>query len=242
MLTNNVATDVGGGVTLDDAHNVTFVNNTVAGNDSTDTAEDFNGLPNGAGFVSEKNTLNAGFSVPVQFFNNLFWDNEAFTFDGTALVSAGNIDLEVYGTPGVLMPRFSLLSTAVNTDNHPSNVVGGDPAFKLVYITQISVAPTGFAGEFQTTLFRGDPPPPGHDGLPGNYHITTASSARDVGVAACAPFIGCPPPAALAPLLRHRRRLPSRRSRRRCGTTPAPTSGEPRSATRSLISETRPAL
>ncbi len=97
------------------------------------------------------------------------------------------------------MPRFSLLSTAVNTDNHPSNVVGGDPAFKLVYTTQISVAPTGFAGEFQTSLFRGDPPPPGHDGLPGNYHITTASSARDVGVAACAPFIGCPPPAALAP-------------------------------------------
>ena len=201
MITNNLATDVGGGVTIDDARNVTFVNNTVARNGSTDTSEDRNGAPNGAGFVSEQNTA-GGFSDPVGFFNNIFWDNEAFTWDGTALVSAGMIDLEVYGTPGMLRPRYSVLTNNTNIAPHFSNVVGQDPDFVLVYDSQIDAGPSRFfPGEFQTTLFRNDPPPPGQDGLPGDYHITAPSPARNAGVSACSALIGCPPPLTLAPLI-----------------------------------------
>ena len=121
MITNNAATDIGGGMTIDDAHNVLVINNTFARNASTDTSEDRNFLPNGAGFVSEKNTLDAGFSVPVAFFNNIFWNNEAFTFDPTdtdRLVSAGMIDLEVYGTPGTLQPALLAPHRRAPTRDH----------------------------------------------------------------------------------------------------------------------------
>ena len=186
MITNNAATDIGGGMTIDDAHNVQVINNTFARNASTDTSEDRNFLPNGAGFVSEKNTLNAGFSVPVAFFNNIFWNNEAFTFDPNdpddGLVSAGMIDLEVYGTPGTLSPRYSILTDGANTDDHPSNIVGADPAFALVYDMFIFAGPARVTGEFQTTLVREDPPVPGGEGMPGNYHITPGSPALCAGV------------------------------------------------------------
>lgn len=185
MIANNVATDVGGGMTIDDAHNVLVINNTFARNASTDTSEDRNLAPNGAGFVSEKNTEDAGFSVPVAFFNNIFWNNEAFTFDGTApdgLASAGMIDLEVYGTPGTLDPRFSILTDGANTTNDPSNIVGEDPLFALVYDSDIFVGPARVTGEFQTTLLRADPPPPGENGLPGDYHLTAGSPALCAGV------------------------------------------------------------
>ena len=184
VIANNVATDIGGGMTIDDAHNVAIINNTFARNASTDTSEDRNFLPNGAGFVSEKNTEDAGFSVPVAFFNNIFWDNEAFTLDLTnpdGLASAGMIDVEVYGTPGTLDPMYSILTDGANTTNDPSNIVGEDPLFGLVYSTKIFVGPARVTGEFQTTIIREDPQPPGADGLPGDYHITAGSPALCAG-------------------------------------------------------------
>ncbi len=207
IISNNVATDIGGGMTIDDAHSVEIINNTFARNASTDTSEDRNFVPNGAGFVSEKNSLDAGFSVPIAFFNNIFWNNEAFTFDPTdaddGLVSAGTIDLEVYGTPGTLAPRYSILTDGANTDNHPSNIVGQDPAFVLVYDMFIFAGPARVTGEFTTTLVREDPQQPGVDGLPGDYHITSGSPARCAGIAALNGFVrwvpdidgeGRPPP------------------------------------------------
>lgn len=191
MISNNVATDVGGGMTIDDAHNVLVINNTFARNSSTDTSEDRNLQPNGAGFVSEKNTLDAGFSVPVAFFNNIFWNNEAFTADptvDTGLASAGMIDVEVYGTPGVLDPRYSILTDGANTTGDASNIVGDDPLFVSVYDSKILAGPARVTGEFQTTLIRDDPQPPGADGLPGDYHITAGSPALCSGIGSLGGF------------------------------------------------------
>jgi hypothetical protein len=110
MIVDNLATDTGGGISLDDALNVEIVNNTVAKNVSTATAEDAdrsakcfnlpgdpdrgpNGTcPHGAGLDSELNSAalisakglpNGSFSDPV-LFNNIFWQNEAFYLQGTS--------------------------------------------------------------------------------------------------------------------------------------------------------------
>jgi hypothetical protein len=66
MIVNNLATDIGGGISLDDALNVQIVNNTVARNISTATSEDadrtscnpapFGSCPHGAGLTSERHS------------------------------------------------------------------------------------------------------------------------------------------------------------------------------------------
>jgi hypothetical protein len=113
MVVNNLATDHGGGISLDDALNVVIVNNTIAKNITTSTAEDapidddpppppptpLPGArvtePQGAGLSSERHSLalrtarslpTNSFSNPV-LFNNIFWENEAFYLDGTLNVS-----------------------------------------------------------------------------------------------------------------------------------------------------------
>jgi hypothetical protein len=110
MIVNNGAADLGGAVTLDDASNVRFVNNTVANNVSTASSENSAvGVPRSAGLASESNdplfqstlpTTAAHFSNPVALFNNIFWNNNAYTLDqfgpGATLVSQGFIDFEIH--------------------------------------------------------------------------------------------------------------------------------------------------
>jgi len=119
MIVDNLATDTGGGISLDDALSVQVINNTLARNISTATAEDadrstcsppLNGTcPHGAGLVSEGHSqalqdalanhqfdcgvvnCNPNFSDPV-LFNNIFWENEAFYLNG---------NLDLLGTQGL---------------------------------------------------------------------------------------------------------------------------------------------
>lgn len=134
FIVNNVATDHGGGVSLDNASNVRIVNNTVAGNASTHTAEDsILGQSHVAGISADLHSpgfaANDGstFSDPV-LYNNILFDNLAYFWDaGTGtLVADAMIDLEVVsGAPGqCLSPYYTFLS---NADS--SRVVAGDGTF-----------------------------------------------------------------------------------------------------------------
>ncbi|HYF93789.1 MAG TPA: NosD domain-containing protein [Symbiobacteriaceae bacterium] len=110
----NVATDLGGGIALDDASAAEISRNTIAANVCTSTAEDSDGLPHGAGLVSEKHSLPFLQSLPSgappfsspTLKRNLFWQNRAYHWDpvsGGLAPDYALIDLEVFGT---LTPAF----------------------------------------------------------------------------------------------------------------------------------------
>ncbi len=107
IIAHNMAADHGGGIALDDASNVTIINNTIARNFSTSTAVDSIQVPSplgplprteprGAGLTSEEHsdafknflygttTPNCAvvtcFSDPAMF-NNIFESNQSFFFD-----------------------------------------------------------------------------------------------------------------------------------------------------------------
>ena len=65
----------------------------------------------------------------VVMFNNIFWENRAFTFDAAAengLADQGVIDLEVVGSASTFTPRWSLLTVPHGTPSG-SNLIGQDP-------------------------------------------------------------------------------------------------------------------
>ena len=131
-LVNNVATDHGGGVSMDNASEVRMVNNSVAGNVSTHTAEDsILGEAHAAGLSVEPHNIGfmpsdgSTFSDPV-LFNNVFHDNLAYRWDepaaqGLQLVPTAFIDLEVFGggVGDCLDVHYSFLS------GPPQDPVGG---------------------------------------------------------------------------------------------------------------------
>jgi hypothetical protein len=158
MFVNNVSTHEGGGVSLNDAPDVRFYNNTVMKNVTTATSVTSLGFPAPAGLSSSRNstnlqdTLPSGspiFSDPL-LFNNVFWDNRAGTFTGAGVAGIGqlldpnpifNWDLGVADGTGLLSPTNSLLQiafgTILSTIPGEENVVGdvatypdgiGDPA------------------------------------------------------------------------------------------------------------------
>ena len=65
MIVNNVSTHEGGGVALDDAPNVRFVNNTVMKNITTATAVTSNGLPAPAGLSTGANSTQLQATLPA---------------------------------------------------------------------------------------------------------------------------------------------------------------------------------
>ncbi|RJQ08484.1 MAG: pectin esterase [Bacillota bacterium] len=190
MVANNVSADVGGGIALDDSSDVVIINNTIAKNITTATAEDSDRLPHGAGLASEGNsapfqaTLPPGaalFSDPV-LINNLFWDNRAHWFDaGTGRLSTEfrRIDLEVVGTttPWTMTPSYCYLTVPYGSG--AGNLVydrTNPPRFARANDTVVNVAT--FAGEpdFKTLKIVVTPQPPG------DYHIRGSSPCRGRGV------------------------------------------------------------
>jgi large repetitive protein len=197
FIVNNLATDHGGGIAIDDALDVLIINNTIIRNISTATAEDadrsscsppaLGSCPHGAGITSETHSaalraaegLPAGsFSDPV-LLNNIIWENEAFYLDGTgALPSAGFIDMEVVdvASPPTMTPNYSLLTTPYGTG--VGNIDSGSPPGVASAIDLDFIA-IPFAGDpaFVTILIKSGPGDP-----QGDYHLAAGSAAIDAGV------------------------------------------------------------
>jgi len=193
VVVNNVSTDVGGGIALDDASNVVIVNNTIAKNITTATAEDSDGLPHAAGLVSEPNSAafqayldsiqpgSPNFSNPV-LFNNIFWDNRAGTFNQTLNEGRGGIsgigadgdpqpvnvmDLEVFGTAALLSPQYCSLSEPYTGG---SQNVYGDPVLASAYDTVLTAVAFNMEPDFKTVKIVSVDPQ-----LTGDYHLTNSS-------------------------------------------------------------------
>jgi hypothetical protein len=192
MIVDNGAADTGGAVSLKDSSNVAIVNDTVAHNVSTGSSEGSDGQPHSAGLAAEKNdplfqaTLPStapDFSDPVALFNNIFWQNEAFTVDRTtaplSLASRGFMDFEIHGTTGPrsFTPRYSLLTSAYGPPDQ-GNIVGQDPLFVQPFTLELSVAGSRLDPQRASVTITGQDPPVG---LTGDYHLTTASPAIDRG-------------------------------------------------------------
>ncbi|WP_456826536.1 hypothetical protein [Cellulomonas sp. P5_E12] len=205
LVVDNGAADIAGGIMLDDASNVRIINTTVAGNVSTASSENSDGTAHSAGLASEGNDPlfqamlpadSPDFSRPVALFNDIFWNNTAYTLDqpgpGATLVNQGVIDLEIHGTTNnadTFTPRYSDLTNGqlLGPDGVLRAVPAGqgnmsaDPAFVNPIGITSELAVTGSRLDPQTaavTLTAGDPPV----GLTSNFHLTAASPVVDRGV------------------------------------------------------------
>ena len=197
IIVNNVSTHEGGGVSLNDAPNVRFFNNTVMKNITTATAMTSNGQPAPAGLATSRNsnllqaTLPGGspiFSNPL-LFNNIFWDNRAGTFVGSTVAGIGltgdpnpvnQWDLGVSDGVGLLAPTNSIMQVTTGTVPDGSNLVGTDPGVVATYETSVRALPWRGNPRFVDILMVTTDATPN---LLGDYHITAASPAFNMGAA-----------------------------------------------------------
>jgi uncharacterized repeat protein (TIGR01451 family) len=204
IIVNNVSTHEGGGVSLNDAPQVRFFNNTVMKNLTTATAMTSDGNPAPAGLSTSLNsdllqgTLPAGsplFSNPL-LFNNLFWDNRAGTFvPGSGVLGIGLNDINgnpdptpinywdmgVSGNFGYLLaPSYTLMQSDSGVDNLPGsgNIIGTAPAVVSEYSTSIAVLPWRGNPRFVDTLLVAAELP---IGLLGDYHLQPGSAGQNAG-------------------------------------------------------------
>jgi hypothetical protein len=207
-IANNVSAHEGGGIALDDAAFVNITNNTVAKNLTTATAVTSDGLPAPAGLSTAANSdllqarlcntsgsvfsgsaalCNTKFSKPT-LLNDVFWDNRAGTFtggwvygidttlpDGSADV-INNWDMGVVDIDGVLDPRGSIVQTSDGTTASPGN----DPTFASAYDVTVNILASRTYPAFRQAVIVAEILPPS---LMGDYHLSTGSSARGVGLA-----------------------------------------------------------
>jgi hypothetical protein len=204
QIVDNGAADIGGAVMLDDSSNVRIVNNTVANNVSTGSSENSDGNPHSAGLASEGNdplfqaTLPAGspdFSRPAALFDNIFWNNNAFTLSqpgpGATLDTQGFIDFEIHGTTtnaDTFTPRYSDLTNGqiLGPDGvqhavpgGQGNLIGVDPGFVTPFVLELTVSGSRMDPQTAAVTITGADPPVG---LTGDYHLTGASALVDRGV------------------------------------------------------------
>jgi len=204
QVVDNGSADIGGAIMLDDSSNVRIINNTAANNVSTASSENSDGNAHSAGLASEGNdplfqaTLPAGspdFSRPAALFNNIFWNNNAFTLSqpgpGATLVDQGFIDFEVHGTTNnadTFTPRYSDLTNGQilgpNGVQHAvpagqGNLIGTDPGFVTPFILELTVSGSRLDPQTAAVTITGADPPVG---LTGDYHLTAASAVVDRGV------------------------------------------------------------
>jgi hypothetical protein len=213
MIVDNGAADIGGAIMLDDSSNVRLINNTVANNVSTASSENSAiGVPHSAGLASEGNDPlwqndaryvaqypNAGtrpdFSRPTAQFNDIFWNNNAFTLDsfgpGAALVDQGFIDFEVHGTTNnadTFVPRYSDLTNGqiLGPDGvqhalpaGQGNIIGTNPGFVTPFTLELTVSGSRLDPQTAAVTITGADPPVG---LTGDYHLLGTSPLVDRGV------------------------------------------------------------
>ncbi len=196
IIVNNISTHEGGGVSLNDAPNVRFFNNTVMKNITTATSMTSTGAPAPAGLSTSRNssllqaTLPGGsplFSNPL-LFNNIFWDNRAGSFTGATVAGIGlagdpnpvnNWDLGVSDGIGTLSPTNSILQTTLGTTPSATNS-SVNPLVVALYDTSVSVLPWRGNPRFVDILMVTTD---GSANVFGDYHIVSGSPALDGGAA-----------------------------------------------------------
>jgi hypothetical protein len=205
MIVNNVSTHEGAGVSLNDAPDVRFYNNTVMKNLTTATALTSTGAPAPAGLSTSRNTdlmqatLPIGspiFSEPLMF-NNIFWDNRSGSWDGLGIHGLGlpgdtapinYWDMGLSDLTFSLHPVYSIYSSTLGTAFDPTNLVGevigaaADPNVRSTYDTSVVILPWRGNPRFVgINLVAIDVPPT----LMGDYHLTAltvdSSPAIDAG-------------------------------------------------------------
>lgn len=196
MIVNNVSSDGGGGIFLQDAVRTTIINNTIANNDSTSTSElafpagQANSTPYPGGIAASVNSpalqavLGADtFSNPT-LVNNILWHNRSWFDDASLNGGAGGLaanpaglyqDLGVVGTVGAqqLNPLNGILSDATGYD---ASNQASDPSFVIGYTNTLSIATVLDEGGNAINVAY-----PELTASLGNYHLRVASPAIDAG-------------------------------------------------------------